>query len=153
MLDRFGSKRIVVSGAALLAVGMGLLGGSVDGSLALWIKIVLFIVAGLVVGAGLSALLGAPMRYIMLNEVAPEDRGSAQAMITIFGSVGQLVSGALVGAVAASAGGGVSGYRTSYLVVAVVALALTAAALGLKGRADELQAIQRSGAEMTVQGA
>jgi EmrB/QacA subfamily drug resistance transporter len=139
MLDKYGSRRIVVAGAALLAVGMGLLSLSVVSGVGGYaVKLVLFIVAGLVIGGGLAALLGTPMRYIMLNEARPEDRGAAQAMITIFASVGQLLSGALVGAVAASTGGGVRGYQAAYLVVAAVALALTVAALGLKRREAEL---------------
>jgi MFS family permease len=138
MLDKYGSRRIVVAGAAFLAVGMGLLSASVAGWMGGYVlKLALFIVAGLVIGGGLAALLGTPMRYIMLNEAQPEDRGAAQAMITIFGSIGQLLSAALVGAVAASAGGGVQGYQAAYLAVAVVALVLTVAALGLKSRAAE----------------
>jgi multidrug resistance protein len=139
-LDRVGSRKVVVAGSALLSVGMMLLSLSVilhlDGRV---VQLGLFILAGLVVGAGLSALLGAPTRYIMLNEAAPEDRGAAQAILTVFASVGQLVSGVLVGAVAASAGGGPLGYGYAYLVVAAVGLILTVAALWLKSRAEELR--------------
>ncbi|MCB0054977.1 MAG: hypothetical protein KDE01_35410, partial [Caldilineaceae bacterium] len=91
---------------------------------------------------GLSALLGAPIRYIMLNEVGADDRASAQAVATIFTSVGQLVGAALVGAVAASAGGGVDGYGMAYLVIGVVALMLTVLAFGLKSQSAEVATVK-----------
>jgi EmrB/QacA subfamily drug resistance transporter len=146
LLDRHGSRLIVVAGAALLAAGMGLLSVSVGGLFGVFAaRLGLFIVAGLVIGAGLAALLGTPMRYIMLNEVPAADRGSAQGIITVFTSVGQLLSGALIGAVAASAGGGVPGYSLAYLAIAAVALVLTGVALGLKNRAEELKTVERAG--------
>lgn len=135
LLDRLGSKTIVVAGSALLALGMALL-GFFNHSLAL------FILAGVVIGLGLSALLGAPMRYIMLNEAAPGDRAAAQGVITLFTSIGQLLSSALVGAVAASQGGGTAGYSNAFLVVAGVSVVLTVLALGLKARSAEQATMQ-----------
>lgn len=139
-LDRLGSKAVILAGAATLTVGMLLL-GLVSQSLPL------FILAGAVVGLGLSALLGAPMRYIMLNEVPSQDRGAAQGMLTIFTGIGQLMSGAAIGAVVASSGGGIGGYRTAYLVVAAVALAMTLLGLGLKSRAAEMEAARAHAAD------
>lgn len=139
-LDRLGSKSVILAGAVTLTVGMLLL-GLVSQSLPL------FILAGAVVGLGLSALLGAPMRYIMLNEVPSQDRGAAQGMLTIFTGVGQLMSGAMIGAVVASSGGGSSGYRAAYLVVSAVALVMALLALGLKSRAAEMAAAQAHVAE------
>jgi hypothetical protein len=52
--------------------------------------------------------------------------------------VGQLFSAATVGAVAASLGGGVSGYSSAFLVIAVVGLAMVLVAIGLKNRKAEL---------------
>ena len=131
LLDMLGSKLVVMVGAALLTLGMILL-GSFSTSMAM------FIVAGVVIGLGLSSLLGAPMRYVMLNEAPASDRAAAQGAITLCTSVGQLMSGALVGAVAASQGGGVAGYGAAYLVIGGVALVLTLLAFGLKGHADEV---------------
>jgi EmrB/QacA subfamily drug resistance transporter len=130
LLDRFGSRVIMTTGTGLLALGMVLLSVFAQ-------TIALFIVAGVVIGLGLAALLGAPGRYIVLNETPAADRGAGQGMLTVATGVGQLISGALVGAVVASAGGGVSGYSKAYLVVAVVALALTTVAFRLKGRVAE----------------
>lgn len=135
-LDRLGSKVVVLAGAALLTVGMVAL-GFLNSSLAL------FILSGVVIGLGLSALLGAPVRYIMLNEAPAADRAAAQGAITLFTSIGQLLSSALVGAVAASRGGGVAGYSTAFLVVGAVSLLLTVAAFGLKDRRAELAMAQQ----------
>ncbi len=137
LLDKVGSRVVVLSGAALLAAGMGLLGSSAT-------SLPLFITAGAVIGLGLSALLGAPVRYIMLNEAPASERAAAQGAIALFTGVGQLMSGALVGAVAASQGGGVDGYGSAYLVIGGVALALAGLALGLKGRAAELATLKRN---------
>ena len=62
---------VVLAGAALLALGMFML-GFFSGSMAL------FIVAGLVIGLGLSALLGAPVRYIMLHEAPAADPAASE---------------------------------------------------------------------------
>jgi MFS family permease len=69
-LDKFGSKVIVFTGATLLAIGMILL--SVFAT-----SLMLFIVTGVVIGLGLSALLGAPIRYILLNEAPVSQRAAA----------------------------------------------------------------------------
>ena len=58
--------------------------------------------------------------------------------------MGQLIGGALVGAIAASRGGGVAGFSAAFLVVGVVYLLLTASSLGLKGRAAELETVRRN---------
>ncbi len=137
LMDRFGSKVMVFSGTLLLAVGMMLLStGSISGTL--WG----FILSGAVIGLGLSSLLGAPMRYIMLNETSAQDRTSAQGLISLFTSIGQLASSALIGAVAASMGGGVAGYGGAYRVVGFVALIMILLTLGLKNRQQELATVQ-----------
>ena len=133
LMDKVGSKVMVFSGTLLLAVGMLLLSTS-QFSARLWG----FILAAVIIGFGLSSLLGAPMRYIMLNEASAADRTSAQGLISLFTSVGQLASSALIGGVAASAGGGVSGYSAAYRVIAIVAVIMILLSLGLKNRQLEL---------------
>ncbi len=130
LLNRLGSRTLILGGTAFLGIGMGLLGffGA---------NFVLFLVAGAAIGLGLSSLLGAPIRYITLNEAPPADRTAAQGMVTISTGVGQLISGAMVGAAAASRGGGIEGYSFAYVVVAGVSVILLAVALGLKNRAQE----------------
>jgi EmrB/QacA subfamily drug resistance transporter len=131
MLDRLGARTAVMIGAGLVAAGM--LAVSLVN-----ITLVLFYLTAVLVGLGLSSLLGASLRYIMLNEAPPSDRAAAQGALTIFISIGQLLSGALVGGIAASRGGGIIGYQAAYLLVGVVALALTLLSFGLKGHAEEL---------------
>ena len=131
LLDKFGSKVMVFSGTLLLAIGMGMLSSNLTSML--WG----FITSAAVVGLGLSTLLGAPMRYIMLNEASAAERTSAQGLIALFTSVGQLTSSALVGAVAASMGGGVKGYGAAYMVIGVIAGFMVLLTLGLKNRQQE----------------
>jgi MFS family permease len=138
LLDKFGSKVMVFAGTLLLAIGMMMLSNSALIS-TLWG----FIASAAVIGLGLSSLLGAPMRYIMLNEASAADRTSAQGMISLSTSVGQLTSSALVGAVAASMGGGVKGYGTAYLVIGIVAGIMVLLTLGLKNRQQELSMVAK----------
>ncbi len=144
ILDKVGSKLVVMAGTALLAAGMLMLGNPA------WVSsLTMFIVSGVVIGLGLSALLGAPVRYIMLNEAPASDRTAAQGAIALFTSIGQLVSSSLVGAIAASMGGGVTGYGAAYLVIGGVAIVMVVLTLGLKDRQQELQRIQQTAVAVT----
>lgn len=107
LLYRAGSRNVIAAGLALLVFGLLLAGF-------LGYHFAAYVIGGAAIGVGLAALLGAPIRYIMLGEAPPEHRTVAQGLISIATSVGQLVSGALVGAVAASFGGGITGYSISY---------------------------------------
>jgi hypothetical protein len=57
-----------------------------------------------------------------------------------------MLGGAMIGAIAASYGGGVAGYGAAFMVVGLVMLLLTLAALGLKGRAAERATARRDDA-------
>jgi len=109
------------------------------------VNLALFYIAATLVGLGLSVLLGTAPRYIMLNEAPTSERASAQGILTLSSSIGQMIGGALVGAVAASYGTGVLGYAAAFMVVGVVLLLLALASLGLKGRAEELATVRRDG--------
>jgi MFS family permease len=139
LLDKIGSKVVVLVGSTLVAIGMIMLSNSAITSV-----LGLFIVAGIVIGLGLSALLGAPVRYIMLNEAPASDRTAAQGAIALFTSIGQLLSSALVGAVADSQGGGVQGYGSAYLVIGGIAIMLIILTFWLKNRKQEQETVQRS---------
>lgn len=130
LLDKKGSRFVILTGSSLLALGMFAIG-------LLDITLVSFYVAAVLVGLGLSSLLGSPLRYIMLNEASAHDRTAAQALIRIFTATGQLTGGALIGAIAASLGGGAGGFKAAYLFVAGIALALTLLATRLKSQQDE----------------
>ena len=68
----------MVVASVLMSLGMMMLSSSLTSTL------MGFIAAAAVIGLGLSSLLGAPMRYIMLNEASAADRTSAQGVITLF---------------------------------------------------------------------
>ncbi|NPA26390.1 MAG: MFS transporter [Chloroflexi bacterium] len=123
MLDARGPRPVLLMGTGLSALGLGLLG-------LMPLSWLTFYPGLITVGLGLAALLGAPIRYIMLQEAGPEARASAQALISLVTKVGHLLSGAFVGAVAASFGGGAPGYQRAYQALLLLALAL----LGVAGR-------------------
>lgn len=135
MLDRHGSRVAILLGAGLTTMGLFIVSF-------LGTHIVFFYVSALLAGLGLGILLGAPLRYVMLNEAPATERAAAQGLLTLHSSIGQLIGGALVGAVAASLGGGVRGLTTAFLVVAFLMLTLTGLALALKSRAQELATVQ-----------
>jgi MFS family permease len=143
-LDKSGSKVVVLGGN--LAIGLGALLVSLIST-----NLVAFYVAAVLVGLGLSSLLGATLRYIMLNEAPATDRAAAQGALTIFTSMGQMMGGALVGGVVASRGGGVPGYAAAYLILGVVAFLLAVVALGLKGHREEQETVQRHEAVRSAQ--
>jgi MFS family permease len=131
MLDRVGSRNVIVTGATLVGIGLLLvpvLASTVTG----------FYLAGVVIGFGLSALVGSSLRYIILNEAPPAARGISQGVLTLFTSIGQLVGAAVVGALVASHGGAPAGYSLAFGLIGAVMLVLAAAGLGLKSREREL---------------
>jgi len=132
LLDRFGSKAVIMAGVAVMTAGMFLLGAT-SGSLTM------FIVSGALIGLGLSALLGAPIRYVTLNETTAAERSAAQGLVATFTSMGQLLGSAVVGAVAASLPTPAAGYNAAFVMIGVLGLVLLATAALLKSRAAEAQ--------------
>jgi MFS family permease len=130
MLDRVGSRWVMMVGNALVALGMFTIA-------TLATNIIFFYVSAVFVGLGLGILLGAPLRYIMLNEAPASERASAQGILTLNTSVGQMLGGAMVGAMAASFGGGVDGFSRAFLVVGIIAVVLTVVSFGLKSQPVE----------------
>lgn len=125
LLDRVGPRPIVITALFLLGaggLGIGIL-PTTRGAL---------IGAGACVGFGLAGLLGAPLRYILLDVIPAAERASAQGIFTVFISIGQLLCGALIGAVAASQGGGTTGYRAAFVLMGGVVLLMMLFAYGLK---------------------
>jgi MFS family permease len=135
ILDKVGSKILMITGGLLLAIGLFILG--ISGS-----EFIYFVLSGILIGLGLSALLGAPVRYIMLNEFPVYERAAGQGLVNICTSTGQLIGGAFIGAVIASMGNDLYGYEFAYIFLAFTAVIITFIALGLKGRAAELKLIQ-----------
>jgi len=137
MLDRAGARPVVVAGVALTAVGAALYAGP-------WTGMLWFHGSGVLVGLGLSALLGAPLRYVALEEAPARERASAQGALVLFTGVGQLSGSAAVGSLAALRGGGLEGYRFAFGVVAVALALLLPAAAGLGPRRREAQVRERA---------
>lgn len=135
LLDAIGSRTVILVGVATMAVGMfslSLTSGTWAG----------FIISGLLIGLGLSALLGAPVRYVALSETTAQDRSAAQGMVTNFTSIGMLIGGALVGAAATTATGA-AGYNAAFALVGWVSVGLWLASLALKRRQVEAGSPQR----------
>ncbi len=134
LLDKIGSRIVIISGTFITTlgmVGMGLFSNN----------LVLFILSGFLIGLGLSSLLGAPLRYISLNETASAERSTAQGVISITASTGQLLGGAMIGAIAASSaqsGDVAAGYSLAFLVMGLISLVMVGLAFLLKKRSFEL---------------
>ncbi len=135
LLDQLGSRVVILAGTLIFTMGVFLLSQFAS-------SMALFIVAGALIGFGLSALLGAPIRYVTLNETAAADRSAAQGVVTVFTSIGQLMGSAAVGAVAASQGGAVAGYSLAFALIGGVGVLLVLAALALKPRTAEVERLK-----------
>jgi EmrB/QacA subfamily drug resistance transporter len=136
-LDKYGSKVVLIVGTLVSALGTLLLSFFAA-------NLVAFYIATALIGLGLSALLGAPIRYIMLNEAKASERSVAQGISNVFISVGQLLGSAVVGAMAASAVNPVIGYSNGYRFIGVVGIILVMLTGFLKNRAAEQQTVQQN---------
>ncbi len=132
LLDKYGTKRIMFAGTIVLVIGLFMLS-------TLGKSFYLFILSGIVIGLGLGSVLGSPLRYIMLSESPASKRAAGQALININSSVGQLVGGALIGAVIASQGGTAMGYQSAYLLIGCVAIVMTILTIGLKKQQAQIE--------------
>jgi MFS family permease len=127
LLDVIGPRTVVQSGLVLTTLGLLLLAvAPLD-----WRN---FYLSGAMVGFGMSALLGAPLRYIVLQEAGENRRGAGQGLLTLCVSIGQLVGAAMIGGVVGSAGEALSGYRHSLLAVAIVCAMALVLSAALRGR-------------------
>jgi MFS family permease len=122
-LDRVGSRDVLLVGTILCEVGLA---AFALGFQALPIALLSIIVAG----AGFGALLGAPTRYIVTNEMPERSRATAVGLLSQALIVGQLLGSALAGGVMSASNSEIDGYRHAYLVFAAIAfVAVTLAAL------------------------
>ena len=127
VLDHIGPRTVVQIGLTLTIAGLLLFA-------LLPLDWQNFYLSGVLVGFGMSALLGAPLRYIALQEAGDSRRGAGQGLLTLCVSIGQLVGASVIGGVVGSASDALPGYRQSLLAVAAgcgLALMLSAA---LRGR-------------------
>ena len=135
ILDSTGSRKVMAFGTLILAVG--LLAIAIYPS-----NLIFFIVAGCLIGVGMVTIIGAPLRYIVLSEAKPTERGAGQAIVNMLSSAGQLIGGALIGGIIASFSG-ILGYKISLILAAIVAFIAFLFTLKLKSR-DEQMATMKS---------
>lgn len=127
LLDHTGPRPIILVALMMLAGGCFALA-------LLPTTRMLLVIAGVGVGLGLSGLLGAPLRYVLLNEIAASERGSSQGLLTLFTSIGMMLSGVLIGGIAASAGGGAAGYREAFGLIGLVVVVMILLSFALENR-------------------
>jgi len=132
LLDKYGSRNIMLIGSLAMAVGLFTLSMFSETSY-------IVILASILIGVGMSTTIGSPPRYIMLVESPPSERASGQALLNIITSVGQLVGGALVGAFIGSYAGELVGYQYAYIFIGVVAIVMTLLAAGLKRKEEQVK--------------
>lgn len=136
ILDRKGSKIVVITATIILTIGFLIF--------VLTNNLTIFLFSGLLVGLGFSGILGAPLRYIVLNESSPAERATAQGILSVHTSFGQIVGGALLGGIISSFSGQIGGYKFSYLFLVIIGLVMFFLALNLKGRTEEIKEIDNN---------
>jgi len=130
MIDKIGSRAIVMAGLMLAATGLLIFYFNSASR-------VNFYTAGIFMGLGSAMLQGSALRYIMLNEVQSSERALGQGIITLFTSTGQMTGATLIGIIVASMSSRLDGYTQSFLVIAVIALSVMAMSYRLKSRSEE----------------
>ena len=135
ILDSTGSRKLMSIGTLILAAGLIAIAVYPN-------NLIFFIIAGCLVGVGMVTIIGAPLRYIVLSEAKPYERGAGQAIVNMLSSAGQLIGGALIGGVIASFSG-ILGYKISLILAAAVSFIAFLFTLKLKGR-DEQMATMKS---------
>ena len=137
LLDSLGSKIIMIAGTSILVIGLFIIGLFPE-------SFYLFITAGVLIGVGMATVIGSPPRYIMIVESPPKHRASGQALININSSAGQLIGGALLGAIIGSQAGKMGGYQSAFMIMGFVAIVMTLLTLGLKNRAEQLETMKKN---------
>lgn len=127
ILDRLGTRIVILASTLILTAGTAIMGF-------LPLTTTSFYTASVLIGIGLSGLLGSSLSYILLEESREAERTVAQGVVTLSISVGQLTGGALIGAVVASTAAAMRGYHLAFACIAAAAFLLTLLSLGLKKR-------------------
>jgi MFS family permease len=129
-LDRIGSRAVLLIGTIFTEIGLALfaLGFS---------SLPLSLLAIVVAGGGFGALLGAPTRYIVTNEVPERARATAVGVLSQALIVGQILGSSLAGGLMSAAQTEVTGYRRAYLAFCAVAFVALLLASSLKSRHQE----------------
>ncbi|WP_129629361.1 MFS transporter [Candidatus Oscillochloris fontis] len=128
MINRLGARMVMFQGFIILTAGMLILG---LGASNFW----LYMLATLLIGAGVGTVVGGTLRTVVLEEVQAHERGIAQGLVNMGIAVGNLLVVAVLGAIADSGGGGLQGLSLAYLVAAGVSGVMIVISLALRGRA------------------
>ena len=133
-LDSTGSRKLMMIGTLMMTVGL----------IAIAIypnNLIFFVIAGCLIGVGMVTIIGAPLRYIVLSEAKPQERGAGQAIVNMLSSAGQLIGGALIGGVIASFSG-ILGYKVSLILAAIVGFIAFLFTFKLKGRDEQFETMK-----------
>ena len=125
--NTLGPSRVMLSGFGTLAIGSLLIGLAAQ---TFW----LFIVATLLIGAGVGIVVGGTLRTVVLDEVDAKQRTAAQALVNIGIAIGNLMVVAVLSALADRAGGGLVGLKSAYLAATIVMLVMMVISLRLQPR-------------------
>lgn len=131
-VDKIGSKKVLITGLSFVFAALIFI--------SIYTTANLYYLAAFVFGLGISSLESSGVRYIMLNEINSKERASAQGMVSIFISSGQLIGASLIGAVATSYSGILnSGYNYSFLLISILAVILIFISFFLKTKKAEIK--------------
>lgn len=134
ILDSTGSRKLMMIGTLMMTAGL----------IAIAIypnNLIFFVIAGCLIGVGMVTIIGAPLRYIVLSEAKPQERGAGQAIVNMLSSAGQLIGGALIGGVIASFSG-ILGYKVSLILAAIVGFIAFLFTFKLKGRDEQFETMK-----------
>ncbi|PLX04098.1 MAG: hypothetical protein C0595_04560 [Marinilabiliales bacterium] len=113
LVDKIGPKMVLIFGAIVTTIGAALMMSANT--------MMEFIVYQVILGLGLSAMSGAPIRYIVLHETDEKEKSSAQGLVSLVSSFGIMVGSALAGSFLALGNAGetpsLSGFHNIYLSV------------------------------------
>jgi EmrB/QacA subfamily drug resistance transporter len=135
LVDKIGSRIIIMAGLAVATSGLVLfsfLSGDTN----------MYYLACVLLGIGLS--MRSALNYIMLNAVDVSDRASSQGILIIFISIGQITGSVLIGAVAASMGDLVTGFKYTFLLMSAVSAVLLILAGFLQGKRREITIAEKN---------
>jgi len=124
LVDKIGPKKVLLFGAVMLVISGFLMVSARTMSQ--------FIIYQIIMGLGLSALSGAPIRYLVLHHTSDKERSSAQGLISLFSSFGVLFGSALASSFLAEKSGTLAGFHYIYLTLAIVSIISGIAILFIK---------------------
>ena len=134
ILDSAGSRKIMAIGTLIMSFGLITIAVYPN-------NLILFLIAGCLIGIGMVTIIGAPLRYIVLTEAKATERGAGQAIVNMLSSAGQLIGGALIGGTVASFSG-IFGYKISLILAASVGLIAFLFTLKLKSRDEQIETMK-----------